>query len=482
MANSEFVVRVLIIDDDEDDFFIIREYIRKIHGWQFFIDWSYNYHQSLDLICSGKYDIYFVDYLLGPKTGLDLIKDAMKNNCEEPIILFTGKGNHQVDIEAMKAGAFDYQVKLELNEEKLERTIRYALDKTKALKALKANERKFKSFFEKSKDAVFLANESFNFQDVNYAMIELFEYSTVELYSMTLFDLIPSLQVEALIRDQLKNAREVDDMELEIKTKNGDKKYCILSLTQERNEQGKIYLQGIIHDISNLKKVEKANLMAEKFSAASRIARTLAHEIRNPLNNIILSVEQLKMEIKAEESQTFFDIISRNSIIINDLISELLSSSRASEIVLKDASLQSIIDQAVEQASDRMKLKKIELKVNYPKQLAMIKADAEKLKLAFLNLFINAVEAMEEGWGQLQISISDNNPYYLVTIKDNGVGISEENLSKIFEPYYTSKENGMGLGLGATLNILQSHKCLVDVQSKPGAGTIFQLKFRRTIR
>jgi len=252
MISSPIEIRILIIDDDEDDFFIIREYMRKISGWSFIIDWCYQYDHALELICGGKYDIYFVDYLLGAKTGLDLIKDAMKNNCEEPIILFTGKGNQQIDIEAMKAGAFDYQVKLELNEEKLERTIRYALEKTDALKKVKANERKFRSFFEKSKDAVFMANESFNFRDVNCTMIELFEYSTDELYSMNVFDLIPDSKLEALIRSQLKRTMEVDDMELEIKTKNGEKKYCVFSLSLEKNELGKTYIQGIIHDISNL--------------------------------------------------------------------------------------------------------------------------------------------------------------------------------------------------------------------------------------
>lgn len=183
MEQSKAIVRILIVDDDEEDFLITSQYIKRIPGRQFDIDWCYEYDEALDKICSSQYDLYFIDYLMGPRTGLELIKEAARNSCEEPIILLTGKGNHQVDIEAMESGAFDYQIKDELTIEKMERCIRYALDKTAALKKLKYNERRFRNFFEKSKDAVFLAADDFEFRDVNVTMTELFRYSREELLS-----------------------------------------------------------------------------------------------------------------------------------------------------------------------------------------------------------------------------------------------------------------------------------------------------------
>ena len=104
-------------------------------------------------------------------------------------------------------------------------------------------------------------------------------------------------------------------------------------------------------------------------------------------------------------------------------------------------------------------------------------ADAEKLKMAFLNILINAIEAVNENIGQLDISITPEISFHKVIIRDNGVGISEENLSRIFDPYFTSKANGFGLGLASTLNILQSHKAFVDVQSTIGEGTVFIIQF-----
>jgi signal transduction histidine kinase len=266
---------------------------------------------------------------------------------------------------------------------------------------------------------------------------------------------------------------------MELLTKERERKPCIISLTKEMDGHERFYVQGIIHDITNLRKAEKANLQVEKLSAMGRLARILAHEIRNPLNNINLSVEQLTGDNPAEESRIFFDIITRNSKTINDLISELLNSSRPTDIVLEHYSLQAILDHTLELAIDRIKLKKIKLEFNYPESPAMILADAEKLKIAFLNIIINSIEAMEEERGLLRISLSERLGEYLVMIEDNGTGISDEHFSRLFEPYFTSKKDGLGLGLASTLNIIQSHKGLIEVQTKPGSGTIFSMKFKK---
>jgi DNA-binding response OmpR family regulator len=190
MKSLNNIVRILIIDDDKDDFLITSEYIQNIDSSKFQIDWCYNYKQALEQMKSNQYDLYFVDYRLGAKTGLDLIKDARDMKCEEPIVLLTGKGNQAVDRSAMEAGAADYLIKTELNTEKLERCIRYSLERAASLKALKSNERKYRSIFEKSKDAVFLATRELKFIDVNAATLELFDYDSKEIQNLRLYDLM----------------------------------------------------------------------------------------------------------------------------------------------------------------------------------------------------------------------------------------------------------------------------------------------------
>jgi PAS domain S-box-containing protein len=475
MAFTKDHIRILVVDDDEDDFFIISEYLKQIEEYKLQVDWAYKFSDAVAHLKEHHYDLYFVDYRLGAKTGLDFLKEAIAVGAEEPIILLTGKGNKSVDIEAMQMGATDYLIKTDLNTDKLERCIRYALERTAYLKALRSNERKYRSIFELSKDAVFIADKSLVFQDMNPATSDMFGYEKEELQKLSLYDLITDNPSKELLRNELEEDNEVNDLELELLTKTGDKKSCIITLSAPL-ESHESY-QGLIHDITNLRRAERANVLVEKLGATSRLVRTLAHEVRNPLNNINMSVEQLVGDPTIEEAPLFLDIIQRNSKRIGDLITELLDSSRPSELSFEKCTLQSVMDDTISDALDRITLQRINMQIRYANDPCYILANKEKLKIAFLNIVVNAIEAMPKGTGELFIGIEYASFVHRVTIRDNGCGIPEENISRLFEPYFTSKRNGMGLGLAATLNILQSHKAHIDVNSVISQGTTFTITF-----
>ncbi|MES1214562.1 MAG: ATP-binding protein [Bacteroidota bacterium] len=378
----------------------------------------------------------------------------------------------------MQAGAYDYLVKSELSIEKLERCIRYSVERAGAVKALRENERKFRTIFEKSKDMVFIADKDLYFKDVNAAGSALLEYSREELMQLKFLSLFADPATAAKIESQLSSDGMADDIEVNLLTKNNGVKNCVLSVASEKDLNGIFYYQGIIHDITTLRKNEKANLQLQKLAITGRLVHTLAHEIRNPLNNISLSVSELMEERKKDEPDMYLDIIQRNSVRIGGIITELLNSSKPAEIELKKESLQQIMEESLAAAMDRIKLKKIELSVSYADESLQILCDEKKLKIAFLNIIINAVEAMEENRGHLSINVRNERNEHIIVIRDNGCGISSENLTHLFEPYFTSKRNGMGLGLASTLNILQSHQASIDVQSKVNEGTTFTLIFK----
>jgi PAS domain S-box-containing protein len=476
-SSKKISARILIIDDDEDDFFITSEYIRQIEEYDLVIDWCYKFNEAVQHLKNHAYDIYFVDYRLGAKTGLDFLREAINSRIEEPIVLLTGKGNKDVDIEAMQMGATDYLIKTDLTVDKLERCIRYSLERTAYLKALRANERKYRNIFELSKDAVFIADKNLVFKDFNHAISELLGYTKEELLEQTLYSFIPDVQQKTLLEKILYEEGEVNDLELEFQANNGERKTCIFSLTSPMDLTGHVHYQGLIHDITNLRKAEKANLMVEKLGATGRLVRTLAHEVRNPLNNINMSVEQLAHNPESQESELFLDIIQRNSKRIGDLITELLDSARPSDLIFEKCTLQSVMDESIAEALDRITLQRINMQIRYCNEPCWVMANKEKLKIAFLNIIINGVEAMGTNKGELDIDIETSNIIHKVMIKDRGCGIPEENLSRLFEPYFTSKRNGMGLGLAATLNILQSHKAHIDLSSAVGEGTTFVITF-----
>jgi PAS domain S-box-containing protein len=474
--------RILIVDDDEDDFFITSDYIRNIPAKNFVVDWSYNYNDALKKMITNEYDIYFVDYRLGIKTGMDLLTDAIAKGCEVPIILLTGKGTQEIDVKAMESGAYDYLIKSELNTEKLERCIRYSLERASSIRALKANERKYRAMFEKSKDVVFITTSDFKIVDINYAATELLEYELEELLNLDLITLFNNPGSKIYFRDILNELGELNDFEVDLVAKSKEIRNCIISASIEMNTEEVKYVQGIIHDNTARKKAEKSALQAEKLAATGRLVRTLAHEVRNPLNNINLSVEQLIQQAQEDDLKMYLEIVQRNGKRIGHLITELLNSSRlSSQVNLQKASLQAVMDMAISAATDRMTLKRIELIVSYPNYDVYALLDEEKIKLAFLNIIINAVEAMDEGTGVLSITITEDEDEneYIVEIVDNGSGISEENMQRLFEPYFTSKRNGMGLGLASTLNIIQSHNAHIDVNSTVGEGTSFILGFKK---
>lgn len=469
-------VRILIIDDDEDDFILTSGFLKGIEDRTLDIQWCYNYKAALQQIASKAFDLYLVDYRLGAKTGIDLLKEAMSMNCEEPIILLTGKGNPNIDKQAMEMGAVDYLVKAELTTEKLERCIRYSLERAASTKALRSNEKKYRNIFEKSKEAVFTTDQALVFRDVNTAMSRLAGCDKHQLLNSNLYQLIDNESTRAQIQERLVKMGEINDMELEFNNTKGKKRYCILNLSLERDSNNNVYVQGILHDITNQKKTERATLLAEKLAATGRLVRTLAHEVRNPLSNIHMSLEQLNGLTK-DEDRIYLDIIDRNGKRINDLITELLTSSKPAEMSFEKIAVQTVIDDTIAIALDRITLKQIKLKLNYPDTPCYIRGDKNKLKIAFLNIIINAIEAITHDHGELSIAVTSTEESNSVEISDNGCGIPTENLSKLFEPYFTSKRNGIGLGLASTLNIIQAHNATVEVRSKVNEGTTFVVIF-----
>jgi PAS domain S-box-containing protein len=471
MISENTTYKILIVDDNEYDFLITKQYIKNIKGYNFNVEWRYDYEGAMNDVCEKKYDLYLVDYYLGANTGLDFIKEAFEKKCEEPIIILTGRAAPELDAEVIHAGAVDYLIKGEMDTEKLERCIRHVIEKSISVRTLKLNEKKFRHIFERSKDAVFLIDfDTMFFTDVNEATVRLFEYEAKEMNNKSVFDLMLLEDEKSQLKELLQKG-DIDDKEIQMQTKNKDIIYGILSLSKEEDGTGKFFLQGIIHDITELKKIEKNNVRVEKLGMAERLVRTLAHEVRNPLNNINLSLEQLAEEIKTEDAVLYLEIITRNSKRIETLITQLLGASRP-EIMRQENDLVEILEESLEAAAERIFLRHINLEKILPAKRLMINADKEKLKIAFLNIIINAIEAMED-YGNLSLKLEETSEGYDLSISDTGCGISEENLSRLFEPYFTAKKNGLGLGLAATMNILQSHNAAIEVSSTLNKGTTF---------
>lgn len=262
--------------------------------------------------------------------------------------------------------------------------------------------------------------------------------------------------------------------------------YSIISFTRENRakkladknaEEFRKRLEQKVNELdkSNNELIELKSI--EKFAVTGRLSRTIAHEVRNPLTNINLATEHLRSEMPQDsENELLFEMITRNSNRINDLISDLLNSTKAAHLIFKKESVNMLLDSSLDFAQDRLDLKKIKVIKEYVDD-PEIMADKEKITIAFLNIIVNAIEAMPENTGVLYLKTEINNDRCVVTISDNGKGMDNESLSRLFEPYFTTKEKGNGLGLTNTQNIILGHQATILAESEEGKGTSFKISF-----
>ena len=209
------------------------------------------------------------------------------------------------------------------------------------------------------------------------------------------------------------------------------------------------------------------------------LVSVLAHELRSPLTNIMLTVHLFESKILDDNDRMYMDIIKRSSAKINDLINDLLKGQRKDEIQTEKYSIHQLLDEVIELASDRLVLKSVIVKKNYAPYDLKVKMDKPKIKIALTNIIINAIDAMGSNNGELRLETKLIKGKCAVSIQDNGNGISKEHLPLIFDPYFTNKQNGVGVGLAATKDILQSNKVGVRVESLIGHGTRFILLFEK---
>lgn len=205
----------------------------------------------------------------------------------------------------------------------------------------------------------------------------------------------------------------------------------------------------------------------------------LAHEIRNPLTAINMAVDIIRKQLPSgsllsDTANQMISVISRNTAHIETLMKKLLAynSSPSSEMGLLN--ITDILQCCLEKITDRLVLKNIELEQHLNSSL-LIKGVHDQLGLAFINIIINAIEAVEEGNGKIWLHAFDVNNKVVVIIKDNGQGMDEEFCERIFEQKISGKTKGLGLGMHHVKEILDFHSAEITLKSKCGKGTSFQI-------
>lgn len=220
-------------------------------------------------------------------------------------------------------------------------------------------------------------------------------------------------------------------------------------------------------------------IQAEKLASIGRIAAGIAHEIRNPLTSVKLNIQKVLQSDSLEEIERDHLSISQEGIgHIENFIKELLNFTRVYEPNLNNFAVEQIIDESVKMIVDFLELKSIRLEKNFKGEIPVVYVDGDKLRQVFLNILRNACEAVDDG-GKISVSLfsakDETGKKVKVEISDNGCGIQEKDWENIFEPFYTTKSSGIGLGLANARKIIEQHQGSIRVKRKEGKGACFEI-------
>ena len=202
----------------------------------------------------------------------------------------------------------------------------------------------------------------------------------------------------------------------------------------------------------------------------------MAHEIRNPLSFINLSIAHLKNEYQPEDSkksEEFYDLVASIKTEIsrlNTMISNFLDYGKPLTLKPERSCIEDIIREVLTIADYKIREQQLELRTNLSKETPAIYIDRQQIKASLMNVILNAIQAMPCG-GRLSVTTAASDGFITAKIEDTGEGIAEGHLARIFEPYFTTKTAGIGLGLALTRRIIEEHKGSIDIKSKNGNGT-----------
>ncbi|MEP6849046.1 MAG: EAL domain-containing protein [Acidobacteriota bacterium] len=261
---TENNINVLLIEDDEDDYILTVDLLAEVVGTKYSMTWVSSYAKAKAELCNGDHDVCLVDYRLGEGNGIDLIRDAIASDCRVPMILLTGQGDREIDLQATEVGAADYLAKSRLDAQLLERAIRYAIAHGRTLETLRESENRFRSLMESANDAIVLTDQSGMICSWNKSAQTIYGYSSDEIHGKPLSALFPTTHGESITDGALADPVLVSQMlhannkavDLTGQRKNGTEFPLEISVSSWQTVKGTFY-SGIIRDITDRKMLEQ---------------------------------------------------------------------------------------------------------------------------------------------------------------------------------------------------------------------------------
>jgi two-component system sensor kinase FixL len=429
-------VRVLLIDDEESYFILLRRLLAKVPGKKFVTDWAASYQEGLAALLENRHDACLLDYRLGLRTGLELLREATEKGVQTPIMILTGSDDPQVDLEATELGAADFLLKDQLEPVMLERVIRYSVQHAATLKALQKSHERFRLLFERSLDAILISDGRSRFVEVNGAACRLLELSREQLLKWKWSD----LPAKALHQH---SQRRSDGLgELSFIKPNGERCFIEFSSTQLAPDLN----LSILRDVT-----ERRALEHEIQEISEREQRRLGQDLHDGLGQSLTGIAFLAKVLQQQlEAQGVPEAGAAGNIasLLNEALTQTRRLSRGLCPVVLDTN---DIEAALEQLAENLRaLFSVSCEL-YCQPDIKITGNAVAVHLYRIAQEA-ATNAIKHGQAKsILLSLTSNNSRVLLKIQDDGTGFTAA----------TPKGKGMGLRvmqhrarmIGATISL-----------------------------
>jgi two-component system, cell cycle sensor histidine kinase and response regulator CckA len=493
--------RILLADDETSVLHFTERLLAK-QGWECVC--AKTADSALERLQNDRFDVLLADYRMPGNENLQLVQETNRILPSLPVILMTAYPSLESAVTAHQLNVFDYLTK-PFDTEYLVNRVRQAVQHKRVLEALRASEERFRLLFEQTPVGYFSLSEDGRIVEVNARWSEVFGYRSDEAAGREFRSLLSPASAH-LFQQILPGFREsgaAHNVELGVVRGDGTEAPCTFDGRVMRDEAGRfLRAHCVLHDVSEHKHLEEARRKAEarlhearKYESLGVLAGGIAHDFNNILQGILgnASLALMDMDLNPALTECLREI-ERAALHASHLTNQMLAYAGKGKFLLQSIHLSKFVKD-MEHLLEVNRPANTVLRYTLAEDIPTIRADALQLRQLILNLVTNAYEALGKDRGEVTLAAGteeygagsppvtsfedtlEEGLYVYVEVADNGCGMDQETISKIFDPFFSTKFTGRGLGLPAVQGIARGHKGAIRVTSEPGSGTTVRALF-----
>ncbi len=488
-------LNVLLVEDNDEDAEFLEIILSRVQDPPYHMERTQTLAETLKRLEQDPIDLVILDLSLPDSRGFNTFLSVLETVPRASIVVLTGFNDERLALRALHMGAQDYIVKGNLDTGQLSRSMRFAIERKRAAVALQESEERLRSVIENALDTIITLDQSGLILSFNPAGEKTFGYQAEEVVGQDIQKLFPDFpnpvqggSVSQTFREWF--SRSFGPL-VEIRGKHKDGHSIPLELTlNETTQRGNPLIIIVGRDITERKqseeKLRKAQddlVHAAKMAVLGQMSAGISHELNQPLEALQAYVDNIRLLIRQkrfEEVDSNFEAISDMTRRAGKIIRNIKNLAHHHTQEIQPVSPQAALEAALSFLQMGSRLEGIDIVKLFPQEMVWILGEVVQLEQVFLNIMTNAVDAMEgSAVRRLVLAIHTNDDEVQVIIRDTGPGIEDNLLSRIFEPFFSTKDikKGLGLGLAITSNIISDFGGTVTASNHPEGGAQFILTF-----